>query len=288
MTSEDSRTAGTAHELAAELSTPRRAMDDAQRRGRVSPLTVEEAAGMSQGELVEAAKREHAAVEAALTSALDHAISCGRAICRLREMIPPGEWIAFTQEQIPFSKGSYVTYMRLAHYADRFAGRPISLTEARAEIVGLPGPFPQGRQPKRDPALRAIAREMVESGTPRVEVAKHFEVSPSTITNWLMDPEEWRERIKARNQTQASKLKEQRAAEAALRRERAVRAAKSASDPLAETYSLVRRACQQADRAHSSADLGRRRAIGLAVGALHEAEEHLVRAMGYVDMKEAA
>jgi hypothetical protein len=93
---------------------------------------------------------------------------------------------------------------------------------------------------------------------------------------WL--DHETRQRMADQTRRKAARRKE--AANALQQRQREM-GAKRIGGSVADGYSLVRRAVQAVDRAHSeSRDREVRAALSHAIGRLHEAEDQIVRAMG--------
>lgn len=228
-------------------------------------------------QLAEAANREHALVEQALGSALDHAIKCGEALTEARMAIEFKGWRAWVEEH--FGPGHVVAsyYMRLAHYQDLIRDLP-NVAQAMRSLRGMPA-IRSGGYDGYSEEVREEARQLAASGLKNSEIAQTLGVTPTTVACWV-DPEALR-RHRERVRQQAAERRAARKEQERLKLQRkAERAARKAGGSLAESYSLAHRLEDQLAQAERQATGEAKKALAAAVEAHHRMKDEIVRALG--------
>lgn len=193
-------------------------------------------------------RREFGLGNAKSSEALHHYLNAGELLCRARPHVPSGQFMSWVEEQTGVTYYTAATYMRLSKCRDMIPADITTRQEANWHIA-------------------AVSRgQTVEQA--REHARKKRE----------------KKRLRSRQFHEERELKIARAE----RDKKAAAAAKAAGGPLAEAYSLVRRACQQVDHARARGDLGRRRALDQALTALLEADDQITRALGFAENERAA
>lgn len=222
---------------------------------------------LSLEDLRETIEREHQLVVQTGVAMIEHAIAAGEALLAAKTMVPRGEWEAWLTANFPDRHPkTHRLYMRVAKFKDRVrAAAPATLSEAHKLLEG------EAQRPY-EPAMRDAARQLRREGLTYAQIADELGASTYAVEGWC-NPKT----IERRRQRRRA---ESRAARRALTRQERDRDARKAGGSLAETYALLRKALQAAERAAEEATSREvREAISAGVGRMHYAEDEIVKAV---------
>lgn len=233
------------------------------------------------------ARREHQFCMDAAAAALTHAINCGEALLRARELVEDGGWERWVNHNFPKPTMTRA-YMRLAYYRDHlteFDGNN-GMRGALDYLRGLPS-FAQNQR-AHGPETIEEARRLLQLGLSQRDVAELLGVSRRCVGTWARGEfhsgGRGRPTSAVRRERSALKRRARREREArrALRREESAKAAKRAPDVIGEAYSMVRKTAQVVARGAEEAEFKKevRDALSVALLRLHAAEEAVVQAVG--------
>lgn len=238
-------------------------------------------------ELGGTAAREHGLVVQAGTAMIEHAIRAGEALLAARDqycgpllqdrsLSQNQVWMAWLAENFPGARNTASGYMRVASHQDaiRSALRDPTLGEALRYIRGLQPSLGGVRVTPQE--VIDEARRLRGQGLAFTEIAPLLGISAATVRRHL-DPAARRRYCETNRR---KKQRERMAAKVAARatRDRAVR---EKGGTLAESYSRLRRTEQEVDSARFAATNREIRVtLNAVLTSLHEAEDHLVRALG--------
>lgn len=212
--------------------------------------------GASLDELVEVANAQHSLAQEAGRRHLLHAMEAGEALTAARDLIARGGWERWLDEHFAASRKTARLYMRMAACRDMLEAADIdSISEAATLIAGAQSPREQ---------RKAHGVDLLERGWSINDVASFLDVDRTTVQSWRSPTRQAaiRRRNARARRTRALTEREERAS-----------AAKAAGGSAAEAYSLIRRALQQAQRAHDDASTREERAaLTDCLHALQEAE----------------
>lgn len=252
----------------------------------MSAVEVLEPGARTLGELAEIANREHEATLMALGSAIHAAIRCGEALLDAYRIVPRSEWSAWLGENVSFVRSLAHQYMRLANYKShlprevfepwtRGDGRHFqpSVSRAMKYVAGLP-PLAPFHKPLVGEEIKREIRRLRRTGLSYKNIGAMLGVSKRTayvVCNPTSAVERNNRRLRAKAARRA--LREQE------RRKARDNAAKAAGGSLKETYSLIRRAVDEAQRAFDVATEPEiRAAVNETMTKLHQAEDAISRA----------
>ena len=102
--------------------------------------------------------KQHAACEAALSSAVEHAIRAGKLLVEAKDLLAHGEWLPWLAEHFAGSERSARGYMQLAREADR---RPVADLGVRAALAAIAAP--RGDDAPEAPAEEGEEAEVVDA-----------------------------------------------------------------------------------------------------------------------------
>lgn len=249
-------------------------------------------ANRSLEELATIINREHSDTGASLGAAITHAIACGEALLSARAKIAPGEWQPWCAANLTFHESQAKRYYRLAYYRDHLPQelfQPFyfsngkryqpSINRALHYVEGLPMIFdPSAHTRTPENKVREMKR-LYRRGLSYREIAEMVGVSKQTAARYCKPGEYARHREVGKRRRRlaavardALRLQEQRNARDL--------AAKTSGDARGETYSLIRKALDEAQRAVMAAsDPGERAAINETMTSLHRAEDAIAKAL---------
>lgn len=250
-----------------------------RRQSEASILTAAEALD----ELAAKANREHGLVQAALLDGLEHAVGAGEALRIAKDRVGYGAYGAWLAANFTGTEQVARHYVRFAEYREELGAAHV--TTIKAATLYLRGLGTQSDLRRvATPEAVAEAKRLHKAGAPAKEIAGLLSVSQGTVTAWV-DPQfrrSWNARQKKRAQAR-------RSATVALRREQTQNAARALGGPIEESYSLIRRALQLADRAFEvSSGREEREALRRTITALHRAEDEIGAAIRKRDPAEVA
>lgn len=229
-------------------------------------------------ELVARANEEHALVEGAVTSALQHAINCGEALNEIRSHFRRGGWEDWLDQNFHGSRHAAAYYMRVAHYKDLVEDLP-NVKQAMRRLAGMPAVRKQEDHLRYDEEIVEEARRLVANGVSKREVAKTLEIDRKTVARWV-DPAALVRHRESAKQAQRKKRAEENAKKQAAEQRRVERAARKAGGALSEAYSLAHRLEFALGQAHRDATGEAKAALGGAVRAHHRMLDEIVKAVG--------
>ncbi len=244
----------------------------------------------SLSSLAHRANDEHLQAQTAAKNWAEHAIAAGEMLIELQKRVEPGGWARWCDENLTFSKGHALLYMRVYFYSDQVLAAGVdSYDAARAVTLGLPSrEFKEHHkaQLKAPPSLAAYVLDRRTAGIGWTEIGRETGFSFEVVRG-LVDPE-WRRKRQESNKRQMQairdrrKSKRQEAARAkqALEREELNRLAKKTGGNTSEAYSLVRRLLSELDRAVGEWESPDARAsLREAIRHAHKVEEAVVEVL---------
>jgi hypothetical protein len=233
-------------------------------------------------DLAAIANREHAAVQEAGATMVQHAIAAGEALLAAREQCEPGRWLDWCADNFSHSYGTVTLYMRIAKYRgvlEALDGPPVtSLVRARELLVGVgngPGAGFHGAAGYPKEVKEAAAR-MRDDGMSMWAISQTLCVNYGTVKEWF-NPELVAKRREATNRRRRAILE----AREAKRQAAVKRAVSKAGGAVAATYSLAERmqdALGQAEREASDSEA--RQALARAGMHYRRMRDEIVRALG--------
>lgn len=229
-------------------------------------------------ELASIANREHSLAELAAQTVLQHAIAAGEALIAAREIVPPGEWSRWLDQNFQATQSVAYGYIRVATHKENIPEGTTGVKPALAVLSGYPqarGPFMVERE---QPEKRAEAIRMHnESDLSSQEIARRLNERPGTVWRWL-NP------AAAARKQRASETKRRKAAKALREQEREreiKRAVRKAGAALAEAYSMAERMGAVLDQAvNEAADEEAHEALTEAIRYRNKMRDQIVRALG--------
>lgn len=240
-------------------------------------------------QLAERANRAHEAVGEALSSAIEHAISCGEALIEARARFEDGGWEAWAIQNLRFSVSSAGNYMRLAHYKDKLppdVSAPYhdsrgnitwpGLHTALTYLRGLPPIRPRGSGPAIADVERDEIKRLKAEGLKASEIAGMVGRSESSVEHILYGNRQSKAERRRIGAARRERMREQRLW---AKREKQRQAAMRAGGDLSEAYAALRRALDHAEGVREAAvkpDL--RVAIEAALQAGYRMEDALGQA----------
>lgn len=242
----------------------------------LSSMSFEELAELATDEYRLAQKSMDSASEF-MTDAVVHAIRAGDALLVMKSKYAGNaDWTSWLDENFPPGRFQAEKFMRLAFYQEHLVGVPnVTMHNARFLIQGLP-PLP--RTTHRfviSKETQSEIRQLVKRGVPKAEVARMMDIHPESVTR-LTDPDAARKLKDKKKRYQARR----RAEKKALDDKNRVEAAKRAGGSLGKSYSLVRQAAAEIDRAIADADSQEvRSALRAALTGIHRAEDYVGKAI---------
>lgn len=214
-------------------------------------------------------REEQALAKEAGVSMIEHAIRAGEALIKAKRLVPRGEWEKWILEQFPDQ--NFVStrgYMRLAR----------NQTEVRQlQPANMNQAFLLLRDRKNeayDPDLKEEVERLWATGDfPSMrQLAIHMDVNYARVWRWL-NPE----KAEAKRQLQRERSK---AGRRALRRQEREASVFRHGGPLAQAYTLIRKALQDLQRANEvEKDRDVRREIASAMQSIYNAEDRIVKAV---------
>lgn len=208
---------------------------------------------------------------AAFATTIQYAIRAGEALLAARELTKPeGIWESWLAEHFPKNRSTAYTYMRVAAYQHRLPPSTTEITQADRLLKGLPdinGGPPRLRIPDE---RKKEAKQMRKGGRSYKEIAKHLEVSVSTVYAWF------------NGGARKSRERARRSAEAQQEKERVIRkAVRQKGGAIAEAYSMVERLDDVLAQAHREAEEPEaRRSLSHAHEHHHAMRDFVVKALG--------
>lgn len=260
---------------AAPSMIPRESVRTQPRRINVS-TTIED---LNLSQLASTANAEYKLTLASAQSAVLHAIRCGEALHRAKELIPLGGWTEWVKANLDITRDQATTYIRLYTYRDELLqpGGPTRLQDARDYLTALQVPVLTGshffrREMTSDQVDRA--RRLREDGGSWQAVALAVGVSTDMIRRRL-DPvyRQQRKKIKRENKAKARKAHD------ALEREERDRTIKAMEGLVPEAYGYVRRLAQTIDRSMEQGTPEQRVLLASALREVHAVEAKLVNVL---------
>ena len=236
------------------------------------PLNDNDFAEYGLDELATTVIAEHQFVLKAATTAVNHAIRAGQALMVAKKLVPQGEWERWLETECGLASRTAAQYVRLATYKALIPTHVHhSQTEALLYLRGLPGIDGASNKPY-PPETKHEAHRLSTTGLYQRDIAHILGVSKSTIDRWVGQGKKGKgDRRRYR----------EKAARKALRRQERDRAMLKAGGSIGLCYSMIRKTAQALDRAHGEeSDREIRLALGVAITKLHQAEDHIVRALG--------
>ena len=211
--------------------------------------------GMSRSELADIFNREHGLALQAVRATVLHAIQAGEALLAAKDQTRPGQWTRWLKDVFTASPETANVYMLLAHQKAEILANPEiqSVSQARRYLREI-GKVreehgSQGRGVYVSEAIRDEARALKSEGRTLGEIAAELGFAVSTVHGWV-NPESIAQRRTRQRRTKARR----RAAQRALKLHEQDRAVRKAGGPVAEAYSLTRKAGQQLQRAFDATD----------------------------------
>lgn len=244
-------------------------------------------------ELAEAANGTYHAAHTAMGSVIDNVVACGRTLRIAHDRLVGQGWYKWIDENLDFSRERAGKLIRLAAAFDAGAIPPEAFQQYRSKAgrlhqpsigralafaLALPPLFEPGG-PERLPGEKKLeAKQLHKHGFTTSEIAKSLGVSRTWVVE-VFDPEAKRRRRARRSQREKLARAAHRALQAQERRKARDNAAKAAGGSLNETYSLIRKALDDAQRAFDAAsDSEIRAAVNETMTHLHNAEETISKA----------
>lgn len=213
--------------------------------------------------LAEKANAEHRLVEKTQRDSLTHAMRAGQALNEAKQQVGWGHWLDWLGEHFEAAAQTARLYMRLARSANEIVDAGVdTLNQAEAWL--------------RQHAVEVVTRheeaaQMREAGLSVSEIARHFDVSTTTVYHWLSPTARaTKHRAAQRRRKEAAKLRQEE-------RDRALR---SVGGDVGKAYQQVRRLAQTLSEASAAeSDREARRALETALVRLYAVEDEIVRAV---------
>jgi predicted transcriptional regulator len=261
-------------------------------QARITTMSTQilEPAERSLSELADIANAEHDQVLTSLAGAVAHAIAAGAALHEAHNQIRAGKeihstWTDWVSSNLRFGRAMASRYERLAVYADdlppeAFQPRTNGHGHIVQPTVNHAWTYVRGLPPLHPPRALGVpestiteARRLSDKGVPRADIADILGVSRNSVYKYTTPGGV----AKARQAT-SRRANRQRLERAALRREQAAKAAKSASADISEAYSNIRKTLQILDRVANQTDSKDiRREANFVIAELHKAEDRMSR-----------
>lgn len=223
--------------------------------------------GLTLPELARGIEQEHQLVVQAGTSMIEHAIKAGEMLVEAKAKVEHGEWERWLLQNFPDRHPkTHRLYMRLAtHQKIVRELNPARLSDAHALLAGRP-------QKAHAATVKDEARELRKRGLTYQQIADQLGVSTYAVQASINPKYDENRRRRRQQETAAGRR--------ALHRSERDRAFKAKGGALAEAYSLLRRALQEADRALETAkDRDVKAAVRTAITRMHLAEDELTKAV---------
>lgn len=212
-----------------------------------------------------------------LRGALDAAIAAGHLLIQIKQQLPrpangrPGVWQQWLREHeaaLGFSYPTAAEYMRFARFEAivREHGA-VHCLDAR-NLLAVRSSY---RADIADPTLVEEAKRLRGEGLTLTEIGDQLGFSRQAIGIWI-NHESRRERDRRRSE------RSRRAAQA-LRREELRQVARRVGGDLGESYSLIRKALDNLERASTQYSGGARSEIRSTMSSLHNAEDKIAKAL---------
>lgn len=208
----------------------------------------------------------HRKITAPGSDVIRSAIECGELLIKVQQSVPKGQWVMWAKANLEMHVTTAFGYMRLArNKVEVLAGNHSGIDPA---LAALSGEIRLGVEAKQE-----IVR-LYDNGKGQTleQIADLFGVKKSTV--W------YHVSAKSRNRTKLLQRTQRAQARRALEREEQSRAAQRLGGPIAEAYSLVRKAEQIVDaRTRLKIDVDERRHLMEALTALYTVEDELSEAI---------
>ena len=229
----------------------------------------------SLDQLAEMANAEYQLAEDSAETAIKHAIRCGAALAAAKEIVPPGDWHRWCDNNVTTMKRwQVVLYMRIAHYRRELPSSVTTPEVAREILRGLPNVSSGAPRRITDEQCGEVVA-LRDEGLSFNAIAKQTGLGVATVYRIAKPP--LRAEILRRQQ-----LRRQReiAARQALKRQERDRLARQVKSPASEAYALIRRTAQILDQAAVVATSNDERAtLRHALSSIHQAEDAVVRSL---------
>lgn len=170
-------------------------------------------------------------------SMIEHAIACGEALIEAKNLVPPGQWSRWLEDNLPdeVRRSMSRNYMRLA-YLKEHVDSEASITTNLQAVRGLP--HRSAASPRKPPELKEEALQRRAGGEAIKAIARDLEVNPDTVRAWV-DPN-WKDLKNERMR----RIRRKRPASTVVVQNQVARAYKYGTPGRAATVRAVKRLAQ--------------------------------------------
>lgn len=214
-------------------------------------------------ELADTANAEHRLVEEAQRDALTHAMNAGEALNAAKHAIGWGHWLDWLGEHFEATPQTARLYMRISRHREEIVRAGVDTLNKAEQYLRVFAAEAVSRQEE--------ARQMRDEGMSIARIARHFDVSTTSVYHWLSP---------TARAAKSRSAQRRRAAAAALRREQRDQAVRSVGGDVAKSYVQVRRlAATLRHASEQERSKEARRALETALLRLYAVEDEIVRAV---------